>query len=260
MNVLLGGGESARPCYIATVTNGFEYITEEELSSKLPLSGPPNAHRSKAPKPPEPTPEAAEEESTERKSSKKRRKTVKTDADDQVGEGRVLFTVKETVSLESLCRQMSQLCSVEYIAAAVGVFSGLPGDATCLDLLRPSKLPGGLGPWQKALESWTVWRKLEHEPLRLSKETSAVPKFRISAKRGGKHSFSSNDMAQALAGAVEAELGWVPELTEYDIEVCCHLRFSTLSIGAMPSGFELGPYFWAGVRGWRDCVCLCDEL
>jgi 23S rRNA G2445 N2-methylase RlmL len=106
-----------------------------------------------------------------------------------------------------------------------------------LEQLRPSRLPGGVEAWATALASWSCWRRAQGTA---QDSPSLVPKFRVSVKRGGKHGCSSNDMAQALAGAIEAELGWIPDLTGYDLEVSCHYRFSTLLLGIRLNTTPLG--------------------
>lgn len=204
---------------------------------KLPLQGPPNAHRVK------PADTAVDKETKvdhngqeegENGSSKKRKKGKSSTVDEEVGEGRVLFTVNTEMVTPELCHQMAALRSVEYIIAAVCVASGLPEDASCLELLRPTRLPGGMRAWATALASWRMWRKEE------ASATATRPKFRVSVKRGGKHAFSSNEMAQALAAAIENELGWIPDLTDFDLEVSCHFRFSTLMLGVALNTTPLG--------------------
>jgi len=58
-----------------------------------------------------------------------------------------------------------------------------------------------------------------------------APKFRITCNRGGKHNFSTDEAAKALAAGVqEIAPAWSPSLTQFDVEVVAHLHFDVVSI------------------------------
>eukprot|EP00947_MAST-08B_sp_MAST-8B-sp1_P006300 g6300.t1 len=181
----------------ASVTNGFEFVADMEMHSKL--------------------------------ADYERLPVDESDPQSVRLDGKVIFSFSAPGALAA-ASALRTLWSVEQLFAAVFWQRGLPEDASMLQLLEsPESLGGDLGRWSGALALCRAWRQIEQPQA--EEKASDVPTFRCSARRGGSHPFSSTEVAQALARGVERVCSWSPELRNYEVDVFCHLRFDVAFVG-----------------------------
>jgi 23S rRNA G2445 N2-methylase RlmL len=126
--------------------------------------------------------------------------------------GKVVFT--------SACapEELVVLRSVFYLYAHVAVMEGIPADENGPE--RVKRLGFELD-WEGAL---AVWR-------RRFPEAPEAPRFRVTAKRGGRHAYRSQQVAGALGAGVQGRFGWPVDLTGYDLEILAHLTDDELVVG-----------------------------
>ncbi|KAK3233789.1 hypothetical protein CYMTET_55937 [Cymbomonas tetramitiformis] len=142
-------------------------------------------------------------------------------------EGKVFFALKG-LSFETL-RALSRLRSVESLHVVCSGNCKISTSVLDLERMKPSALPGGLAAWTRALEITRAWRSM----IGGGNACTGLPKFRVTGKRCGEHHFSSLDVARVTADGIVGELNWVPNLTDFELEVKAQVHHSDFTTGIL---------------------------
>jgi hypothetical protein len=137
----------------------------------------------------------------------------------------------ETVS--TTIRTVSMLNSAEHISMLIsfvpgGIHNPFRADSAAfiasLEMLEDGGPAGSIEMWRKAFSLWKEWRSTVGKFT--EQEAPLVPRFRVTTQQTPKkfHPFTENQMGQALARGIESQLGWQPDVANFEVEVSCRLR------------------------------------